>query len=189
MPFRTLVTDGARENVGKTIKRWLKENNIHHHITTPYHHESNGRIERFNRTVLEGFNKLKMSGTWAMRIKRIVDTYNGTYHSSIETTPREAQKEGNREKLKEIQFVNRIRKNMKREKFESTKLEINQEVLMKEESQVTKDQPKFKEIVKVIEIGEFDTYMVKGENNKVHKRHISQLRPFQRGGENVENFT
>ncbi len=48
MPFKTLVSDDAKENISGTVSKWLEENKINHYITTPCHHESNRRIERFN---------------------------------------------------------------------------------------------------------------------------------------------
>ncbi len=124
-----------------------------------------------------------------MKVKRVVDIYNQTFHSSIGTISKEAQKNENHEEIKEMQFVNRIKKNLRYTRDVSRKLEVDQEVLMKEENQATKDSPRYKEIVKVIKVSDFDTYVVKSKDNKEHWRQISQLRTFQRGEGKVANFT
>jgi hypothetical protein len=50
---KTLVSDGARETLSKEIESWVQQNDIKRHITSSYHHNSNGRVERFNRILGE----------------------------------------------------------------------------------------------------------------------------------------
>lgn len=175
LPIKTLVTDGARENLSKKVEEWLGSNAINRHTTSPYHHESNGRVERFNRTIWEGIRKINKPGTFAMRIKKIIEAYNQTYHRAIGMSPLEAQKEENWEQVRKMQFYSRIKHNQKRcERWKEFK-EGNL-VLLKNDPVLCKREPKFKEQVEIKGVLGQDTYLVSKRSNKIYKRHASQLR-------------
>ena len=115
-----LDIDNARENMSEEIKRWTKEEDIKIHGTTPYHHQSNGRIERFNRTIGEGLRKSGIKGVLAVRLKRIVDIYNSVEHSAIGMAPNEALNCENWTEIKRKTFENRVEKYKKRFKPKKT---------------------------------------------------------------------
>ena len=46
-----LLTDNGPENVNKIMKKTLEELNLHHVTTSFYHPQSNGKVERFHRTM------------------------------------------------------------------------------------------------------------------------------------------
>lgn len=53
---KKLITDEGKEFTSKIFNDYCRLNNIHHHTSSAYRHESNGRVERFNQTLL----KIKM---------------------------------------------------------------------------------------------------------------------------------
>ncbi|KAI5182287.1 hypothetical protein PAEPH01_2882 [Pancytospora epiphaga] len=55
-------------------------------IRTNYH-QSNGRIERFNRTLREYIRKMDKNKKLEEHIERAIDIYNRTLHSGIRVTP------------------------------------------------------------------------------------------------------
>lgn len=46
-----VVTDNGGEFTASSWEKWLAECGIEHHHTTPYHPQSNGKVERFNQTL------------------------------------------------------------------------------------------------------------------------------------------
>ena len=46
-----LLTDNGSENVNKIMKKTLEELNVHHVTNSFYHPQSNGKVERFHRTM------------------------------------------------------------------------------------------------------------------------------------------
>lgn len=161
-PFKMLVSDGAKENTSVIMKRWLKQNGIVQHITSPYHHQSNGRVERFNRTILESFNKLRIQGSVAIRVKKVVEQYNDSYYRVLRMTPNQAQDEQNWEKIKRAQFEDRIADNLKHLGNKPwPRLREENKVLVREELQQTKDQQKFKTGGEIVTDLGYDTYMIK----------------------------
>ncbi|KAI4293400.1 hypothetical protein PAPHI01_2674 [Pancytospora philotis] len=101
LKIKTLITDDARENCSAEIKAWLEKQGITHHITSPYHHESNGRVKRFNRTVQEGLNKAKVRGTLVFRLGKVIEVYNTIRHEALDMSPNQAAQPENWEKVKQ----------------------------------------------------------------------------------------
>ena len=63
------LTDNGPENINKIIKKILEDLNVHH-ITTSFHHpQSNGKVERFHRTMCDVLAKKLMNN------KQSWDTY------------------------------------------------------------------------------------------------------------------
>ena len=48
-----LILDNAREFNNETVKEILNLHKIKIHFTTPYHHDSNGIVERFHSSIIE----------------------------------------------------------------------------------------------------------------------------------------
>jgi transposase InsO family protein len=46
-----LISDNGGEFTSTTFERWLREFGVSHHLTSPYHPQSNGMTERFNGTI------------------------------------------------------------------------------------------------------------------------------------------
>ena len=177
IPIETLVTDEGRENIGQNIKNWLNSEGIQHHVTTLYHHQSNGRVERFNRTIHESLNKLGMRESIHIRVREVLNKYNQSYHRIIRMAPNEAIKPENREEVKNNQYELKIKEN---EAFLLNGnwpiLKVGDRVLIKDELRKSKKGRKFKTEAVIKEILGFNTYKLEKSNKKSYKRHISQLK-------------
>ncbi|KAI5173804.1 hypothetical protein PAEPH01_2028 [Pancytospora epiphaga] len=54
------------------------------------HHQSNGRVERVNRTIREYIRKFNQQDKLEERVGRAIYAYNNALHSAIKMTPNEA---------------------------------------------------------------------------------------------------
>lgn len=177
IPIKMLISDEGRENISATMKKWLKAQNITQHITTPYHHQSNGRVERFIRTIREGLNKLEMKGPLLLRLEEVIEKYNQTYHRSIGMTPKEASNPKRSEEVKINQYNSRISENKKfllRGNWPI--LKEDDKVVIKDELRKNKKGPRFKTEAVVKEVLGFNTYKLEKANGRLCKRHVSQLK-------------
>lgn len=103
-PIKTLIMDQAKEHLGKRIRTWAVEQNIRQHFTTPHHHQSNGKVERFNRAIQEGINKIKNQGTMETRVKKVVEVYNNVRHTGIGMSPKDAKNPKNWSEIRRKQI-------------------------------------------------------------------------------------
>jgi len=55
---RVLISDQGAEFRGRDFEEWLRGNRVEHRRTSSYHPQSNGRVERANRTIKEMLRKL-----------------------------------------------------------------------------------------------------------------------------------
>ncbi|MGL5692012.1 MAG: RNase H-like domain-containing protein, partial [Bacteroidales bacterium] len=97
----TVVTDNGREFKNNLVQRWMINNGIEHQFSIPYYHESNGRIERANRTIREMLKKSK--GLLKVRLGKAISTYNKVRHRGIGMSPDQAMLPENRNKVLEVQ--------------------------------------------------------------------------------------
>ena len=84
-----ILTDRGSNFLSQEVSKYLKQNGIQKVNTTPYHPQSNGSVERFNRTIE---TKLRMLNNnqqkqWNEYIPEMVRQYNATTHSSHGATP------------------------------------------------------------------------------------------------------
>ncbi len=56
--LRTLQSDRGTHFMNELIQRLIKRFKIKHSLSSPYHPQSNGLVERFNKTLCEGIAKL-----------------------------------------------------------------------------------------------------------------------------------
>ncbi|KAF9762720.1 hypothetical protein NGRA_1797 [Nosema granulosis] len=90
IPIKTLVSGSAKE-----IERWCVEKGIKRHLITPHHHQSNGRIEQLNKTILEAVNKQSHKRSLAHRVLRAIMVYNRVKNTKIKMSPEEARNPSN----------------------------------------------------------------------------------------------
>jgi hypothetical protein len=179
LTIKTLVSDAARENISNELENWAYKNNIKRHITSSYHHNSNGRVERFNRTLGEALKKQDCKLTLEERIENAIRNYNETIHSATGLTPNEAMDLENLSTLKQRHFNNRIEKYKKLFKApELIKLELHDMVLIEDAIHKVKGQPKFGSVGEVVGVLNNDTYYI-ANATKVIKKHVTQLRKIE----------
>ena len=97
-PFKSMITDNGREFDNNRVKEWSEKTKVRHILSIPYYHQSNGRIERANRTIRNALRK--SSGPTKKNIKAILRNYNNLPHRGIGISPEEAMKEENHEKVR-----------------------------------------------------------------------------------------
>jgi hypothetical protein len=180
IPIKTLISDGAKENTSKELQEWCDRYNIIRHITTPHHHQSNGRVERFNRTILEAINKQLPGKSLKSRLLKTISVYNRVTHSRINMSPEEARNPNNWRKLKEQIHENIVKENSMTSKTTRKLYQPNDEVFIKNEIHKYKGQPKFEEMGIVTESLGHDTYKIKLDKGRYIKRHADQLRAGER---------
>ena len=108
-----LQTDNGGEFVNDIIKELLIQHHIKHIKSRSYTAQSQGCIERFNRSLkqiiyqyLTQFNTKKYIDV----LPKLVDNYNNRYHGTIKNTPNVAILSGNNKNLKK-KILNNIKEN------------------------------------------------------------------------------
>lgn len=174
-PIKTLWCDQAKENTSKELQKWLKDNGIEQHVTTPYHPQSNGKIERFHRTFMDGLNKAKKKGSYDSRIKRVIEAYNETWHTALGMSPNEAWNPNNWARLKKNTYSRILNSDKKVSDEIYPPINLGQSVLIANQPQRKKSEPRFLKIGIVKEKLEGDTYLIL-VGKQLIKRHAIQLK-------------
>ena len=149
--------------------RLLNKHKIKHITTIAGAHT----VERFNRTLKEKIQtRLDAMGLdrdkWLDQLKPIINKYNNTVHSTIEMTPNDAKKRGNRF------FVSfNLWKNAKRNRqYPDLSVGDNVRVLLKKEVGKTKGyMPKWSKEVYQITFIQNGDYLINDGKRKVYQRH------------------
>ena len=179
MKFATIITDNGKEFANSAVKRWCEERGVRQKFSVPYYHQSNGGVERVNRTLRDAFRKC--NGPVKVWISRIVDAYNNTIHRGIGMTPEGANKEQNIKLVK--QKETKYKREFRPKRYYVPKLKLGDIVLIRNENTSGKMADQFGDEGKVAEVKLGNVYelLVKGQNNKSTRirRYISQLRPVE----------
>ena len=86
-PNRILSDRGTHFN-NRMIERLLKTFNIKHLLSSPYHPQTNGLVERFNRTLCEALAKLvNQTDEWDKYVAPVLFAYRSSKHSTTKITP------------------------------------------------------------------------------------------------------
>jgi len=105
---QTIVSDNGPEFKSVRTQDFLKSKQIKQFFSTPHQPQSNGLVERFNRTMKEMFKKMTYQKTEQKTVfnqsvlNRILKAYNTSVHSMIEMSPEDAKKEANKEKVRAL---------------------------------------------------------------------------------------
>ena len=85
---RVLVSDNGGVFVSEIVEAVLLMNNTTHCTTTAYHPQSNGMVERLNRTLKQRLRAMmETSSNWDEHVQRVVDGYNRSIHSATGFAP------------------------------------------------------------------------------------------------------
>src|SRR5699024_9702056 len=91
--FKILHSDNGKELQNDLVEKWAKLHDVEQSFAIPYYHQSNGRVERANRTLRNGLRKT--SGPIKKSLKNLIENYNNIKHRGIKMTPTEALDEKN----------------------------------------------------------------------------------------------
>ena len=85
---KEIMTDRGSQLESKECTEWMKSQGIDHLLSTPYHHQTNGVVERFNGT-LEGRLRTSAENTneWDEVIDKSLHAYRTTVHSVTKKSP------------------------------------------------------------------------------------------------------
>lgn len=87
---KQIMTDHGSVFDSKEFTKFLEEENIEHLTSAVYHHETNGVVERFNRTLEEMIRtNCAQSADWDKKINKCLTVYRTTVHKSIRRSPYE----------------------------------------------------------------------------------------------------
>ena len=88
---REIVTDGGPQFTSPLIKKLVEKYRIHHKITSPYHPQANGQVERTNK-VIEGILTKTVANhrrNWAKKLPEVLWAYRKTWRNTIAFSPYE----------------------------------------------------------------------------------------------------
>ena len=85
----TIISDNGGEFKGGPFRELLCQYGVKQKFVTPYSPQSNGLVERVNRTLLGIISGLCSPSEWEEYLTRAVVIYNNTYHSELKSTPSE----------------------------------------------------------------------------------------------------
>jgi putative transposase len=81
----TLLTDNGAGFAGEIMAKYLKARGVKHIFGAPYHPQTQGKVERFNRTLKEKVNLWVYGTTEDLQaaIDKMVEAYNETPHEAL----------------------------------------------------------------------------------------------------------
>lgn len=92
-----LLTDNGAGFAGEVMAKYLKARGVRHIFGAPYHPQTKGKVERFNRTLKEKIN-LWVYGTpddLQAAIDKMIEEYNETPHEALKmSAPTTSMREG-----------------------------------------------------------------------------------------------
>ena len=84
-----LVIDNVAYYCSNEVHSWCNSNGVEHKFVAPYRHESNGLVERYNRTLIDRLRKLRMAhgGSWVDYLGIAVNAINESVHRVMGFSP------------------------------------------------------------------------------------------------------
>jgi transposase InsO family protein len=81
----TLLTDNGAGFAGEIMEKYLRARGVRHIFGAPYHPQTQGKVERFNRTMKEKVNLWVYETPEALQaaINKMVEEYNETPHEAL----------------------------------------------------------------------------------------------------------
>ena len=87
---KSLLSDAHHSFTSRAMITYAKHNNIKRIISTPYHPQTNGIVERANGTIITKLRAALLDfprRKWSTLLKQIIDDYNNTPHDATGFTP------------------------------------------------------------------------------------------------------
>ena len=83
-----ILSDRGTHFNNNTIKALMEKFQVNHLLSTPYHPQTNGLVERFNRTLCESLARLSLKNNdWDLYIAPTLFTYRTTKHATTKIEP------------------------------------------------------------------------------------------------------
>ena len=83
-----IVSDNGPQFISKEFETFLNKNGIRHVRNSPYHPQSNGKIERFHRYLKKHFRAVVSEGkSWEDELPSILMAYSSTCHPMTGASP------------------------------------------------------------------------------------------------------
>src|SRR5438045_2844467 len=83
-----ILSDQESHFKNRMVEQLVQKFEIKHLFSTPYHPQTNGLVERFNRTLCESLAKLtQKSEEWDLYINPVLLAYRSSKHSTTKVTP------------------------------------------------------------------------------------------------------
>lgn len=83
---KKIISDQGSHFVNNLMEQLTNKYKINHQLSTPYHPETNGLVERFNRTLKESLAKLG-GNAWDEHIQSVLFAYRTKRHDSTKVKP------------------------------------------------------------------------------------------------------
>jgi len=195
---RKILLDCGKTFESKMIKELAERYKIHLQYSSPYHHNTNGLIERQFRTIRDymcSSLKEKLRRDWVEILPEIEFTLNATIQKTIGKSPAEVifgfkitrewesgiKRESNRDDIiREVQNKQGIKKDKDKNEFHR-EFEIGDKVLMKVDIR-SKEDDRYVGPLQIIKKLHDRSYELIDNNGKTIIRNIEWLRKFKEGG-------
>ena len=84
---KKIISDRGTHFDNKMVELLTKKFEIKHNLSTSYHPQTNGLVERFNKTLCESLAKLQEDKQWDDKIPSVLFAYRNKIHSSTKVKP------------------------------------------------------------------------------------------------------
>ena len=84
---RHIQTDNGTHFRNRAIAQLTEDWHIQHHFSTPYHPQSNGMVERYNKTLAEAIKRSCHGENWDLQINNCLTAYRAKEHSVTKMSP------------------------------------------------------------------------------------------------------
>ena len=181
---KEIHTDCGKTFESKVIKDMAESMNIKMCYSSPYHHNTNGIVERQFRTIREYLNAslhTKKGSDWEELLPEIEFTLNATFQKTIGKSPAEII--FGKKIYREGWYSQDIK--LQQEKEDTTtrrNFEIGDEVLVKVETGI-KSKDKYEGPYKVVEKTHDRRYKLINEDGRILDRNVEKLRKFLKKGD------
>src|SRR4051812_16630527 len=82
------MSDRGTHFRNKLMEELCRKFEIKHKLSSPYHPQTNGLVERFNRTLCEALAKVsEKENQWDEHVEQVLFAYRTTKHSTTKKTP------------------------------------------------------------------------------------------------------
>src|ERR1700722_13745 len=82
-----IISDRGTHFKNRLIESLIERFNIQYNLSTSYHPQTNGLVERFNKTLCEALSKLSSDKDWDEKISSVLFAYRNRIHSSTKVKP------------------------------------------------------------------------------------------------------